>query len=130
MPKKSALKLQDYKYRSHPLFTDEYQTLVGGRSGCRQVSGTKTRPSSIRVKVRVIKTYGKTIAVCHDSDGTLHEHSAVCPHLGCIVARNASEHTWDCPCHGSRFMADGSVIAGPAEESLRALEDHKTALPR
>jgi glycine/D-amino acid oxidase-like deaminating enzyme/nitrite reductase/ring-hydroxylating ferredoxin subunit len=88
-------------------------------------------PSEIKAgEGRVIKTHGDTIAVCRDTDGTLHECSAVCPHLGCIVAWNSSEHTWDCPCHGSRFMADGSVIAGPAEESLRALEVHESAMTR
>ncbi len=58
------------------------------------------------------------IAVCRDALGVLHRRSAVCPHLGCIVAWNPVEHTWDCPCHGSRFDPDGEVINGPAVSPL------------
>ena len=38
-----------------------------------------------------------------------------CPHLGCALKWNKSEHTWDCPCHGSRFTEDGKVIDNPAK---------------
>lgn len=37
-----------------------------------------------------------------------------CPHLGCALKWNRAEHTWDCPCHGSRFEKDGSLIDGPS----------------
>ncbi len=60
----------------------------------------------------------KKIAVFRDANGELHEHSAVCPHLGCIVHFNSVEKTWDCPCHGSRFAHDGRVIVGPANRDL------------
>ena len=60
-----------------------------------------------------------TIAVCRDRQGVVHACSAVCTHLGCDVAWNASEQTWDCPCHGSRFSPDGTVINGPAVSDLR-----------
>ncbi len=56
----------------------------------------------------------KKIAAYRDEKGTIHELSAVCPHLGCVVAWNSAEKTWDCPCHGSRFEALGGVITGPA----------------
>lgn len=37
-----------------------------------------------------------------------------CPHLGCALKWNKHEHTWDCPCHGSRFEEDGELIDNPA----------------
>ena len=58
------------------------------------------------------------VAVYRDEQGTIHSMSAICVHLGCIVTWNASEKTWDCPCHGSRFDAVGTVINGPANEDL------------
>jgi glycine/D-amino acid oxidase-like deaminating enzyme/nitrite reductase/ring-hydroxylating ferredoxin subunit len=59
------------------------------------------------------------LAVCRDRNGVVHACSAVCTHLGCDVAWNGAEQTWDCPCHGSRFSPDGSVINGPAVSDLR-----------
>jgi len=56
----------------------------------------------------------KKFAVYRDERGALHRASAVCPHLGCIVQWNSLEQSWDCPCHGSRFGVDGSVMNGPA----------------
>ena len=59
------------------------------------------------------------LAVCRDHAGVLHACSAVCTHLGCDVAWNQAEQSWDCPCHGSRFTPDGRVINGPAVSDLR-----------
>lgn len=61
------------------------------------------------------------IAVYCDDAGQMHECSAVCPHLGGIVAWNHSEETWDCPCHGSRFDKFGKVLNGPAITNLHAV---------
>ena len=58
------------------------------------------------------------VAVYRDPKGEIHEHSAVCRHLGCIVNWNTLENTWDCPCHGSRYEAMGKVIQGPANSDL------------
>jgi Rieske Fe-S protein len=66
----------------------------------------------------VIRKGLSKIAVCRDKDGTVHSMSAVCVHLGCIVTWNAAEKTWDCPCHGSRYDAVGTVINGPANSDL------------
>jgi glycine/D-amino acid oxidase-like deaminating enzyme/nitrite reductase/ring-hydroxylating ferredoxin subunit len=62
------------------------------------------------------------IAVHRDENGNVHKLSAVCPHLGCVVAWNSTEQTWDCPCHGSRFSAEGRVYQGPANTDLSGLE--------
>ena len=42
-----------------------------------------------------------------------------CSHLGCALKWNAAEHTWDCPCHGSRFTRDGKLIDNPATKDLK-----------
>ena len=42
-----------------------------------------------------------------------------CPHLGCALKWNPAEHSWDCPCHGSRFSEEGSVLDGPATGGLK-----------
>jgi glycine/D-amino acid oxidase-like deaminating enzyme/nitrite reductase/ring-hydroxylating ferredoxin subunit len=67
---------------------------------------------------RVVSRHGRQIAVAKDGDGTIHAVSARCTHLGCIVAWNDAERSWDCPCHGSRFAVDGEVLQGPAVHSL------------
>ena len=41
-----------------------------------------------------------------------------CPHLGCALKWNPYEHTWDCPCHGSRFTKNGRLIDNPATGDL------------
>jgi len=56
----------------------------------------------------------KHVAAYRDAEGVLHERSAICPHLGCIVRWNHVEKTWDCPCHGSRFNPLGKVLNGPS----------------
>lgn len=58
------------------------------------------------------------VAVSRDSEGELHSVSAVCTHLGCNVAWNRGEQSWDCPCHGSRFTAEGELLHGPASTPL------------
>lgn len=49
-----------------------------------------------------------------------------CPHLGCALKWNRAEHTWDCPCHGSRFDAEGHLIDNP---SIKDLKKEKTPKP-
>lgn len=49
-----------------------------------------------------------------------HAISAICTHLGCVVHR-LENGSFKCPCHGSRFAADGSVTGGPAPRGLHWL---------
>ena len=64
----------------------------------------------------------KKIAACRDQDGRLHLHSATCTHMGCIVRWNSLEQCWDCPCHGSQFAPDGTVLNGPAVTPLAEIQ--------
>jgi glycine/D-amino acid oxidase-like deaminating enzyme/nitrite reductase/ring-hydroxylating ferredoxin subunit len=66
----------------------------------------------------LIRSGTKKLAAARDRDGKLHVRSATCTHLGCIVQWNSFEQCWDCPCHGSQFAIDGSVLQGPALVAL------------
>ena len=66
----------------------------------------------------VVRIEGETIAVSRSEAGLLTALSPRCTHLSCFVAWNRAEQSWDCPCHGSRYLADGTVIEGPAVEDL------------
>jgi nitrite reductase/ring-hydroxylating ferredoxin subunit len=70
----------------------------------------------------VIRRGLKKIAAYKDTDGKLHERTAICPHLGGVVRWNHTEKTWDCPCHGSRFDPFGKVVNGPANTDLGPAE--------
>ena len=74
---------------------------------------------------KLIDTDDGVIAAHRSEDGHLHEVSAKCTHMGCTVHWNTAEQTWDCPCHGSRFAPDGSVLHGPAVEPLPAVSSHE-----
>jgi glycine/D-amino acid oxidase-like deaminating enzyme/nitrite reductase/ring-hydroxylating ferredoxin subunit len=67
----------------------------------------------------VVKADGRHMAVSRDADGNLWTLEAACPHLGCLVQWNGLEKSFDCPCHGSRFNYDGTVLHGPAKDGLR-----------
>ncbi|MDX6652680.1 MAG: hypothetical protein QOJ38_1461 [Solirubrobacterales bacterium] len=71
---------------------------------------------------RVIGRGRRQLAVYRDEAGAAIALSARCTHLGCIVAWNDAEHTWDCPCHGSRFDVEGRVVNGPATSDLERAE--------
>ncbi|HWS54563.1 MAG TPA: FAD-dependent oxidoreductase [Pyrinomonadaceae bacterium] len=72
----------------------------------------------------VVRRGLKKVAVYRDEQGALHERSAVCAHLGCVVAWNDKEKSWDCPCHGSRYSpTDGHVLNGPAINGLAPADE-------
>ena len=69
----------------------------------------------------------RKVAAYRDDAGTLHEMTAICPHLKCIVRWNRNEKTWDCPCHGSRFDSLGHVLNGPSVADLEPINDSAPA---
>jgi Rieske Fe-S protein len=73
-------------------------------------------------EAQVCTVGSKAVAARRDENGTLSALSARCTHQGCLVAFNPDERSWDCPCHGSRFDLDGTVLQGPATEPLPAVQ--------
>lgn len=108
--------------REAPAFL-KHQAEVG-----RHFLGDRLRPSHVDALGDIpcgtgalVRVNGGLRAVYRQDDGILRALAARCTHLGCLVAFNAAERTWECPCHGSRFGIDGSVLQGPA---TRPLEEH------
>jgi nucleotide-binding universal stress UspA family protein/nitrite reductase/ring-hydroxylating ferredoxin subunit len=66
----------------------------------------------------LVEIEGKRLAVYKAEDGSLVTLSPRCQHMGCTVDWNDGDRTWDCPCHGSRYRADGTVFHGPAKKDL------------
>ena len=66
----------------------------------------------------VARIGGRAYAVARADDGALTSVSPLCTHMGCHVRWNTAERSWDCPCHGSRFAVDGTVVQGPAVRDL------------
>ena len=82
-----------------------------------------------RSRGAIVRRGARKFAVSRSAQGKLTCLSAVCTHLGCIVGWNPAASTWDCPCHGSRFRADGSVIHGPASKPLEPVDESEISGP-
>ena len=61
---------------------------------------------------------GRRVAAYRDEDGVAHVLNPRCTHMGCTVGWNATDRTWDCACHGSRYDVEGNVLQGPAKIAL------------
>jgi nitrite reductase/ring-hydroxylating ferredoxin subunit len=72
---------------------------------------------------QVAWSQGRQVAIYRDPAGATHRFSPVCTHAGCIVHWNQAEHTWDCPCHGGRFSAEGRRFSGPPVRDLHPDRD-------
>ena len=88
--------------------------LVGGYLSRKPKSYDELEPGD----AAIMKIDGDNVAAFKDESGKVHAVSAVCTHMGCLVGWNATDRTWDCPCHGSRFELSGEVIHGPATKPL------------
>jgi len=94
--------------------------MITGRTDTQKYIGSPEElPPSMGA---ILDKSGTKIAVSKDRTGNFHAVSAVCTHLKCIVEWNSIECTWDCPCHGSRFRPDGTVINGPASKPLDPID--------
>ena len=66
----------------------------------------------------ILRDGASKIALYKGTDGLVLRRSAACTHMACLVHWNSFEKCWACPCHGSQFAPDGSVLNGPAVRPL------------
>ncbi len=66
----------------------------------------------------VVETPQGKAGVYKTEEGNICQVDIVCPHMGCELAWNPEERSWDCPCHGSRFDYEGNLLDGPAQEGI------------
>jgi Rieske Fe-S protein len=71
-------------------------------------------PPDVSVGLSVVES----VVVHRDPNGRIRAFSARCTHLGCHIDRVVGDEAV-CPCHGSRYRADGTVSSGPATRPLR-----------
>ena len=81
---------------------------------CNLVQGKRDPYASLFSPSRSIFHPQLLINAFESTIGLLTPTVPRCPHLGCALRYNRAEHSWDCPCHGSRFTDDGRLIDNPA----------------
>lgn len=70
---------------------------------------------------KIVNSNGKKVGVYKDEKGKIYTIKPICSHLGCELTWNSLEHTWDCPCHGSRFDYEGNSLEAPSINSLKQI---------
>lgn len=81
---------------------------------CDMVQDKKNDLESVFSPQRSILTPQLVVNCLESAANLLTPSTKRCPHLGCALKWNKYEHTWDCPCHGSRFSEEGKLIDNPA----------------
>lgn len=92
------------------------------------VKGKLERPNTFPEDLQndegaVVTVNGKRAGAYKNEQGELFIVDTTCTHMGCELNWNSGERSWDCPCHGSRFSYEGSVMEGPAETPLKRLNN-------
>ncbi|MBO5701482.1 MAG: FAD-dependent oxidoreductase [Clostridia bacterium] len=87
---------------------------------CDLVRGKQNRYAEVFSPSRTMLRPQLAVNAFDSVVGLLTPTAPRCPHLGCALKYNRAEHSWDCPCHGSRFTEDGELIDNPATD------DHKS----
>ena len=125
----AALAIPLIRFALYPVFA---QTTRTSWSNLGPVSVFQSLTAPMRKIVKVAQVDGWRASVSSNvvyitkgsrkgSIGDLEVLSAICPHLGCEVAWDATRGQFLCPCHGSVFAADGSRISGPAPRGMDTL---------
>lgn len=94
-------------------------SMVAATLLCDLVQGKQHPYAEVFSPARSIFRPQLAVNVLESTVNLLTPSTRRCPHLGCALKWNPAEHTWDCPCHGSRFARDGTLIDNPATKDLK-----------
>jgi cytochrome b6-f complex iron-sulfur subunit len=90
-----------------------------GTGECIDLTDAANQPLTTAGGAMLVDMTGDTIMVVRVSDTQVIALSAICTHAGCTMDYTAGQKVLDCPCHGSQFATDGSVLRGPATRPVR-----------
>jgi cytochrome b6-f complex iron-sulfur subunit len=90
-----------------------------GTGACIDLGNAANQELTSAGGAMLVDMAGDTIMVVRVSDTQVVAVSAICTHAGCSMDYSAGQKLLDCPCHGSQFTTDGSVVRGPANRPLR-----------
>lgn len=90
--------------------------MVASKILCDLVQGKENQFADVFSPSRAIFRPQLVLNALESTIGLLTPTTPRCPHLGCALKYNSAEHTWDCPCHGSRFDEYGNLIDNPAAD--------------
>ena len=107
----SYVSLFDPKRINFSMFSNSFIGLFHYMKAYTDSFFQKNNPSYVRI-------HGVAHAIYEDEEHEIHKVCLVCPHMKCQLVFNSYDKTWDCPCHGSRFLLDGTLLKGPATKSL------------
>ena len=94
-------------------------SMVSAMILCDLVLGKRSPYAGVFSPSRTMLRPQLAINALEAAAGLLTPSAKRCPHMGCALKWNPREHTWDCPCHGSRFTEDGKLIDNPASGDLK-----------
>lgn len=90
--------------------------MVAANILCDLVRGNNSFYADVFYPSRTVLRPQLAVNALESTLGLITPTAPRCPHLGCALKYNRAEHTWDCPCHGSRFTEDGELIDNPATD--------------